>query len=68
MNNYGLINTFYPESGVICSDEKCGRAVNFMDKCFIDTLKNRIFCESCGQCIRYERKMEDSRKKIQRRD
>lgn len=55
---HGLIETFSPQPDIIdCSDEKCGRPVKFMEKCFIDGTTGEIFCQSCGQCIRYERKM-----------
>jgi hypothetical protein len=61
MNNYGLLLTFFPESGVICSDEKCGRPVQFLEKCFIDMQTQEVYCEPCGQCVRYERKMAEKR-------
>jgi hypothetical protein len=59
--NYGLINTFYPDVNIKCADDKCTRYVNFMDKCFIDTQDESVYCESCGQCLRYARKMAKKR-------
>jgi hypothetical protein len=61
-SDFGLVYTFFPEqSGITCSDEKCGRPVSFMDKCFIDPMKDAIYCEACGQCVRYKRKMAQRR-------
>lgn len=65
MINFNLVNTYYPEtSGIQCADEKCGRFVGYLEKCFIDTLKDCIYCEACGQCVRYERKMADKRQSL----
>jgi hypothetical protein len=62
---YGLIETFSPHPDIVdCSDEKCGRPVKFMDKCFIDGLTGDIFCGPCGICIRYERKMAARREEM----
>ena len=62
---YGLIETFSPHPDTQdCSDDKCGRPVSFMDKCFIDTTRGDIFCSACGVCIRYERKMEARREEL----
>lgn len=64
-NDYGLVFTFYPEqSGILCSDDKCGRPVSFMEKCFIDPQYEAIYCEACGQCVRFERKMEAKRLRV----
>ena len=51
----------HPEK-VDCSDDKCGRPIQFMEQCFIDGTTGEIFCHSCGVCVRYERKMAARRK------
>jgi len=62
--NYGLMKVFYPETNIECADEKCTRFIKFMDTCYIDTQESpAYYCESCGQCLRYERKMAEKRKK-----
>ena len=38
-----------------CEDEKCDRIVAFGDNYFTDP-EEHIYCESCGLCLRYERK------------
>ncbi len=56
---YGFINTFSPDPDPLtCSDEKCGRSILFMNKCFIDQETGYFYCEECGKCKRYERKMK----------
>jgi len=51
---------------VVCSDEKCSRAVEHEDPCFIDTKSEDgdVYCDSCGKCLRYARKMESRRREI----
>lgn len=61
---YGLIKTFCPSNDPIsCSDDKCHNVIRFMDNCFIDR-DGSIFCISCGQCQRYERKKAAEREKL----
>jgi len=60
---FGLIETFSPHpDNVECADDKCGRLVQFMEKCLIDGTVGDIFCAPCGECLRYERKMAARRK------
>ena len=46
-----------------CKDEKCGRMVAHQDPCFIDTWTENgdVYCDACGKCRRYERKMAERR-------
>jgi hypothetical protein len=61
---FGLITTFSPYTDIIeCCGLKCGRAVKFMEKCFIDQMTGNVLCKDCGQCIRYERKKAEERKR-----
>jgi hypothetical protein len=60
---FGLLETLLTESDtIICSDNKCGRDVMFGEACFIDIQTNNVYCESCGKCLRYERKKEEERR------
>lgn len=49
-----------------CVDSKCGRKVKDEEPCFIDTLSKNgdLYCDACGKCLRYERKMEARREEI----
>ena len=49
-----------------CKDFKCPRSVINKDACFIDTWSEGgdVYCDSCGKCLRYERKMEIKRRDI----
>ena len=51
---------------VVCKDSKCGRRVAHEDVCFVDTHSDNgdIYCDSCGKCLRYERKMAARRKEL----
>lgn len=40
-----------------CSNEKCRKRVPVHQTCFLDTMKDRIYCHQCGLCLRYARKM-----------
>jgi hypothetical protein len=61
---YGLIQTFSPHpEGILCFDAKCGRSVNFMEKCFIDEAGG-VYCQNCGVCERYTRKKAAQREKL----
>lgn len=48
-------------SSAICKDSKCGRGVVHGEPCFVDTWTEKFYCDSCGKCVRYERKMADRR-------
>lgn len=54
------VSDFSPAS---CKDEKCNRMVKHEEPCFIDTWTENgdVFCDPCGKCRRYERKMADRR-------
>jgi hypothetical protein len=54
-------------STATCKDEKCGRGVAHSEPCFIDTWTENgtVYCDSCGKCIRYERKMADRRGELE---
>ncbi len=47
-----------------CSGDHCGKAIRNQESCFVDTQESdgRIYCDSCGKCLRYTRKMDDKRK------
>ena len=61
MDNYGLMSSLCPEVNMDCKGVKCARKINYLDKCFIDTIESNFLCQSCGECIRYERKMAKKR-------
>jgi len=54
------VSNFSPTA---CRDEKCNRMIEHEDPCFIDTWpdEGEVYCDSCGKCLRYERKMADRR-------
>ncbi len=51
-----------------CKDDKCGRMVDHEAPCFIDTWSEEgdAYCDSCGKCLRYERKMADRRGELKK--
>lgn len=62
---YGLIEAFSPYQELVdCEALKCGRPIKFMEKCFINHTDGSLFCQSCGVCIRYERKKADQREAL----
>lgn len=62
---FGMIETFSPYPEIEdCVDEKCGRPIKFMEKCFIDQQTGDLYCVNCGVCIRYERKKAEQREKL----
>jgi late competence protein required for DNA uptake (superfamily II DNA/RNA helicase) len=44
-----------------CADPQCRRPIKHDEPCFIDTISGETYCDSCGRCLRYERKMETKR-------
>jgi len=46
---------------VSCVDPQCPKTIDHEDPCFIDTISEKTYCDSCGKCIRYERMMEAKR-------
>jgi hypothetical protein len=46
----------------VCTDPQCSKAIKHDEPCFVDTISGETYCDSCGRCIRYERKMEAKRK------
>ena len=40
----------------LCANPKCRKLVVEMQLCFLDTLWDRVYCHSCGLCLRYARK------------
>ena len=51
---------------VRCADHKCTRSVINKDPCFVDTWSDQgdVYCDGCGKCVRYERKMEAKRQEL----
>jgi hypothetical protein len=41
---------------LVCWMKKCGRNIAVLEKYFLDTLWDRIYCHQCGLCLRYARK------------
>lgn len=44
-----------------CADSHCPKIIQHEEPCFIDTISGETYCDSCGRCMRYERKMEAKR-------
>jgi hypothetical protein len=44
-----------------CSDRKCGRLVKNGDACFVELQSGALYCDGCGRCKRYIRKMAEKR-------
>ena len=46
-----------------CDAQDCGRAIRDGEWCFIDTVSDdgSLYCDGCGKCERYARKMEKKR-------
>jgi len=61
---YGLKNAVWPHESRNCDDDKCGRVIETMDRCFIEM--DNLYCDSCGKCLRYSRKKEAQRAKSER--
>ena len=62
---FGLIAAFSPHTESFnCEGLKCGRPIKFMEKCYIDHKTGSLYCQSCGACIRYERKKAAERKAL----
>ena len=55
MHNLPMAEGIWWKEDRVCDDIKCGRIITVGDFYFTDP-EGGIFCESCGQCIRYERK------------
>ena len=55
-----MVKGVWFQEDTICEDKKCDRAVAFGDNYFTDP-EEHIYCESCGLCIRYERKKATQR-------
>ena len=61
MDSFPMAERIWLQGDRICDDKKCGRIITVGDFYFTDP-KGSIFCESCGLCIRYERKRAAQRK------
>ena len=61
MANLPMVEGIWFKEDRICNDNKCDRIITDGDFYFTDP-EGSIFCESCGLCIRYERKRAAQRK------
>jgi len=43
-------------TSLTCWMKKCSRSIGVLEKYFLDTLWDRIYCYQCGLCLRYARK------------
>lgn len=66
-NEYEEIEQIEKHGIVVCSDPKCGRFIQHDEPCFVDTMteNGNVYCDSCGKCIRYERKRAKMRENKQ---
>lgn len=39
-----------------CCSDKCKRGINILDKYFLDTFCDKIYCYQCGMCLRFSRR------------
>ena len=53
---YGFLQTKVTTEEEKCRAANCFRVIKHDQTCFIDVERNRILCEGCGKCERYERK------------
>ena len=62
---HNLLETKYssqdPDEVTQCQDNSCFRSIACDDPCFVDTETSTIYCEKCGQCLRYSRKKQKER-------
>lgn len=56
-NSPKMVEAAHPDAAPsICFFEMCRRPIRLLDKYFIDTLWDRVYCHQCGLCLRYARK------------
>lgn len=41
----------------------CNREIKEGDELWLDTQENRVLCDACGRCLRFDRKNEELRQK-----
>jgi len=58
---HGLLRIIYHGENLLCADEKCGRLIIDASYCFVDTINGATYCDDCGKCVRYSRKMAKQR-------
>jgi hypothetical protein len=66
--DYGLFSTKYTEEEPRSCQGKldeapCDRSISEGDVCWVDVTENRMLCEACGKCERYDRKSTQAREK-----
>ena len=62
---FGLLKTvFTDEEKINCHASDCARLIKTDFECFVDTSDSKIYCKSCGNCLKYQRKKEEQRKEM----